>query len=281
MPDKHYIVVDKNNHYYDLYGHGGMIFWLISSTVFAFIYTLIFILPYTRFKRTFPLPTKKSFYAYCFILAVICLIQSLGSLLTYFNVGNYVLGLCILDVTTFIYFTFFGPLVYIVFLRKFFQKEAMIPSSYFKENETSYISNSVSINDNGSYLNNPINSGPLLTAYKPDRNDNGATSSYSGLLPSSIYSQHKSQLLDCFDETVGDASENIIDNQSCSYNDKHTTSNLIEVRNSLNHLQKDSRFINSYDKGQSNILSYDENQIEDHFYCDDDDTKVILVESLD
>lgn len=36
-PDKHYIVIDNQNHYFDLYGHGGMIFWLASSSVFAIV----------------------------------------------------------------------------------------------------------------------------------------------------------------------------------------------------------------------------------------------------
>ncbi len=37
VPDKHYIVIDADNRYYDLYGHGGMIFWFVSSTFFAIV----------------------------------------------------------------------------------------------------------------------------------------------------------------------------------------------------------------------------------------------------
>ncbi len=36
VPDKHYIVID-GNHYYDLYGHGGMIFWFASSAFFTLV----------------------------------------------------------------------------------------------------------------------------------------------------------------------------------------------------------------------------------------------------
>ena len=36
-PDKHYIIYVDDDHYYDLYGHGGMIFWFISSMVFFLV----------------------------------------------------------------------------------------------------------------------------------------------------------------------------------------------------------------------------------------------------
>jgi hypothetical protein len=36
-PDKHYIVIDSSDHYYDLYGQGGMLFWFISSITFSIV----------------------------------------------------------------------------------------------------------------------------------------------------------------------------------------------------------------------------------------------------
>ena len=48
--DKHYIVVDNHDHYYDLYGHGGMIFWLISSLIFAIVNFVNFIKIYRHFS---------------------------------------------------------------------------------------------------------------------------------------------------------------------------------------------------------------------------------------
>ena len=36
IPDKHYIIVYED-HYFDLYGHGGMIFWFVSSIIFALV----------------------------------------------------------------------------------------------------------------------------------------------------------------------------------------------------------------------------------------------------
>ena len=55
-----------------------------------------------------------------------------------------------------------------------------------------------------------------------------------------------------------------------------TTSNLIQVRNSLNTLRKESRYMSTAKNANTNEI-----QSEDRFYFDDDDTKVIIVKSLD
>lgn len=98
---------------------------------------------------------NRSFYFYCLILGIVCLFQSIGSFLVYFNVGDNVDGLCILNLTTFIYYTLFGPLVYYVFLRKFFQKEFLltrqylINSSSFNSSTSTRQYNSFQANDSG------------------------------------------------------------------------------------------------------------------------------------
>jgi hypothetical protein len=142
----------------------------------------------------------------------------------------------------------------------------MIPSTYFKENESSYITNSV---NNDESVNNFENGsgghiGPLITSFKPDNYAQGP-STFSGPLPNSVYnseSAKKSQILDYFIEPNPINSQNV------------TTSNLIQVRNSLNTLRKESRYTSKSSKN-------DEDQCEDRFYFDDDDTKVIIVKSLD
>lgn len=103
---------------YDIFGHGGMIFWLTSSLCFFMVYTVIFIMPWTSLKEKLALPPKKSFYWYCFFLAVLNLTQAIGSGLLYGSILN---GMCVVDLTTYIYFTCFAPLVYMVFLHKFFR----------------------------------------------------------------------------------------------------------------------------------------------------------------
>lgn len=101
---------------YDIFGHGGMIFWLTSSLFFFAVYTCIFILPWTSLKEKLALPPKKSFYWYCFFLATLNLTQAVGSGLLYGNIMN---GMCVVDLTAYIYFTCFAPLVYVVFLHNF------------------------------------------------------------------------------------------------------------------------------------------------------------------
>jgi hypothetical protein len=54
-------------------------------------------------------------------MAVIEFLQLSGSAITYADLGNFGLGLCLLDLTTYVSFTSFGPLVYAVFLRKIFK----------------------------------------------------------------------------------------------------------------------------------------------------------------
>ncbi|XP_069101402.1 transmembrane protein adipocyte-associated 1 homolog [Argopecten irradians] len=103
---------------YDIFGHGGMIFWLTSSLFFFLVYTVIFILPWTSLREKLALPPKRSFYRYAAFLAALNAAQAVGSALIYSSIQN---GMCVVDVTTYIYFTCFAPVVYLVFLRKFFR----------------------------------------------------------------------------------------------------------------------------------------------------------------
>lgn len=103
---------------FDIFGHGGMIFWLSSSLFFFVAYTGIFILPWTSLREKLALPPKRSFYRYCAFLAMLNAAQAIGSALIYSAIQN---GMCVVDVTTFVYFTCFSPVVYLVFLRKFFR----------------------------------------------------------------------------------------------------------------------------------------------------------------
>lgn len=113
-PDEHFHVDSKD---YNLFGHGGMLFWFASSIVFTFIYMCILILPWTKLRDRLALPTKRSFYTYIFLLCLLNGMQSLGSGLLLYELYA---GLCIVDVTTYAYFTLLTPLVYYAFLSEFF-----------------------------------------------------------------------------------------------------------------------------------------------------------------
>ncbi|KAK6176750.1 hypothetical protein SNE40_014990 [Patella caerulea] len=102
---------------YDIFAHGGMIFWFSSSFFFFVVYSVIFILPWTGIKKRLALPSKTSFYYYCLALAILNLTQAIGSALIYYSVDN---GRCVVDITTYLYFTIYDPMVYVTFLREFF-----------------------------------------------------------------------------------------------------------------------------------------------------------------
>lgn len=115
-PDEKFHVHGEN---YDIFAHGGMIFWFASSIFFFVIYLAIVILPHTPLRARLQLPTKKTFYVYCGFLAVLNMLQAIGSgLLEYGEIH----GMCVVDLTTYLYFTLFAPLVYMTFLWKFFGK---------------------------------------------------------------------------------------------------------------------------------------------------------------
>ncbi|XP_034951888.1 uncharacterized protein [Chelonus insularis] len=114
LPDDTFRIVSRD---FYIYGHGGMTFWFFSSLVFTLIYVFILILPWTRLRDRLNLPTKKSFYIYIAALVTLNLVQSIGAGLI--NYTQSLAGLCVVDVTSAIYLTFFTPLVYHTFLSEF------------------------------------------------------------------------------------------------------------------------------------------------------------------
>lgn len=136
---------------YDLFGHGGMMFWFVSSIVFTLvtlllcsrlsfticftemlliilqIYTSITLLPFTKLRERLALPTRASFYYYVGILAVLNGVQCVGSGLVLYRVTGS--GLCIVDVTTLLYYTLLTPFVYYTFLSDFFRLHSLNPIS--------------------------------------------------------------------------------------------------------------------------------------------------------
>lgn len=103
---------------FDLFAHGGMIFLSTSSAFFCLVYFIILISPLTKIKEKLILPSKPSFYYYVAFLAVLNLVQAVGSWLLYQEVDH---ALCVVDTTTYMYFTLFDPLVYATFLCRFFR----------------------------------------------------------------------------------------------------------------------------------------------------------------
>lgn len=113
-PDAHY--EDPKEH--DIFTHGGMIFWCVTSSVFCLAYIIVFLLPYTPVKNRIQLPAKRSFYCYVVSLAILNFCQGVGSALVYEDIQP---AICLVDITSFLYFTCFAPLIYITFLHNFFR----------------------------------------------------------------------------------------------------------------------------------------------------------------
>ncbi|GAB0088518.1 hypothetical protein DMENIID0001_029650 [Sergentomyia squamirostris] len=114
LPDDAFHIPSKD---LDLFGHGGMLFLFVTSIIFATIYLIIFLLPCTRARDYLALPAKRSFYAYVATLCLLDSLQALGAGLLNWDVPE---GLCLLNITSGTYFTFYIPLVYVTFLREFF-----------------------------------------------------------------------------------------------------------------------------------------------------------------
>ncbi|VVC33793.1 Transmembrane protein adipocyte-associated 1 [Cinara cedri] len=140
MPDSIFRINSKD---LNLFGHGGVVFWLISSVIFTMLYLLILILPLTRLREKLALPVNRSFYVYVSLLALLNGIGSIGCTFLLLKITE---GLCIVDVTTYLYFTLFTPLVYITFLSTFFSvSQSSIMFSYKAQNDDRIEEDTVSL----------------------------------------------------------------------------------------------------------------------------------------
>ncbi|XP_030828798.1 transmembrane protein adipocyte-associated 1 homolog isoform X2 [Strongylocentrotus purpuratus] len=145
-PDHHY----KAPNEHDIFTHGGMIFWCVTSSIFCLAYIIVFLLPYTPVKNRIQLPAKRSFYCYVASLTLLNFSQAIGSGLVY---GDVQPAICLVDITSFLYFTCFAPLIYITFLHNFFQaSKQLLLLSYASQpdendDETHHLPYSVSRDD--------------------------------------------------------------------------------------------------------------------------------------
>ncbi|CAD5218317.1 unnamed protein product [Bursaphelenchus okinawaensis] len=97
-----------------IFAHDGMGFWMISSGIFAMVYALACCFPMICCRRVCA-PRRCSFHSYCMLMALFNIVQALGVVLLLLHTKD---GLCVTDGTGLLYFTFYGPLVYFVFLRR-------------------------------------------------------------------------------------------------------------------------------------------------------------------
>lgn len=155
-PDERYYIHDPTRTSdIALFSHGGTVFWSITCIIFSIIYFFISILPLVssqssttfslclliNIRTRLTLPSKKSFYIYSFVLSLLNLVQAVGSIMFYHDIVN---GLCLINMTTFTYFSFFIPFIYYSFL-----------SDYFRINPSTILYKH--FNQSGGYIDSYIN----------------------------------------------------------------------------------------------------------------------------
>lgn len=109
---------------YSFFTSGGMLFLFCSSFLLSAGYFTAYMVYCTNCHKKWHLPSKKSFYRYCLFLSCVNLIQAIASMLWY-N-GSYhqaigEVGICLIALTQFTYQTTFAPMIYWIFLHRFFK----------------------------------------------------------------------------------------------------------------------------------------------------------------
>ena len=124
-PDPSYTVHPEHAHEgntkFDLYGSGGPAFCMSSSACLALIYAVILILPFLPFVKNslIAIPNKPGFYQYVTFVLILYTVRFSGAALIYFKTDPN--GMCILNLSEFLYVTFYAPFVYAAFLSPFFK----------------------------------------------------------------------------------------------------------------------------------------------------------------
>merc|ERR1712126_591191 len=101
-----------------LYGHGGPIYWAITSTLMSILYLLLLmtmICP-SNFLPSL-LPHSYYFFIYCGIQFILHSLTSIGAILLSINIHS---GLCLTTITSFISFSMLSPLIFVCFLQNWF-----------------------------------------------------------------------------------------------------------------------------------------------------------------
>ena len=106
------------------------------------------LIPYV--KQTMAMPNKPGFYQYCTFLLILYIVRFIGAAFIFFEANPN--GLCLVNLTTFLYLTFYSPFVYSAFLSPFFRTaqptllfsykvKIAIQISYFCPFITAYLAN--------------------------------------------------------------------------------------------------------------------------------------------
>lgn len=121
------------------------------------LYLGVYLLPYTRISNVISIPVKPSFYRYALTLFSSCLFLTIGCVLVLSHLSYAQYGYCFINLSHYLYFSFFIPLVYLMYLNDYCYQPAKIPFSYTM-NESMYEDNVNSIDSNNTFLEDDNNS---------------------------------------------------------------------------------------------------------------------------
>jgi len=102
---------------YQMYGHGGPIFWAVTSAMLILFYSIILLAPLFPTKSLTLMPHPRLFYCYISVQLVTNLLTGLGATLIAMNKHS---GMCITNMTSYAYFSLLAPLTYLCFLHAWF-----------------------------------------------------------------------------------------------------------------------------------------------------------------
>lgn len=115
-----------------LFSYGGVLFWMISSVIFAVFYAIVMALPVLPCRRWLAPPNQKSFYHYMFFMLLLNIIQAVGCAMIYAHESpGKSTGMCFLNLATFFYVVAFIPIMYFSFLSQFLSSKSIQPTLLF------------------------------------------------------------------------------------------------------------------------------------------------------
>lgn len=117
----------------------------------------VFLLPHTRVSNVISIPVKPTFYYYTLTLFFNCLALTIGCTIVLSRFSFSQCGYCLINLAHYLYFSYFIPLVYLIFFNDFFYHPVKIPFSYTM-NESMYDDNPNSIDSTNTYLEEDNNS---------------------------------------------------------------------------------------------------------------------------
>jgi len=98
---------------YQIFGHGGPIFWAATSAMLVTFYSLVLFASLCPTKHLTLLPHPRLFYCYAMVQLVTNMLATLGATLIAINNHS---GMCLTNMTSYAYFTLLSPVTYLCFL---------------------------------------------------------------------------------------------------------------------------------------------------------------------